>query len=575
MESQAFDGCSNLETITIKSPNVTLSERSIAIYALKAIYIPCNSTTDFSVNTNSVKYETDLSGVIVRNEHTLIQTEDENWKCEVCGEYFNSERVVISTTGTHVDNNNDYICDICEKQIARNVVLNSITADGKTSSIADLSGGGKINVGATTQLVAEIKNGYTFEGWYDDSDNLISKNVKFSYTVAEGDTDINLIAIYKTNSKMSVTINGGGLAYSISINGGTYKSYYSEQMLNYPVGTVISLRTNDSDFAYWRNDSNSVLGRNNTYKFTVTAETRVTAVSNKVAEGNSIVSFISAYDKILSRAEMSDTEDLDIPDAPYSLGADFVGWTVDVGADSYTIDYGSGSVIEVASGSTLTVSSDNLKDIIDGLIGSYRTITLKATYKNIEKNIVVTSVINGETTETDYNINDIVTLTAEETSSDGMKFAYWKDSNDKIVSYNTTYKFYATEDETYTAVYIDSEETVEATYTADIISITKDTTNNQISFVSMNTVPTDCVIVKSGVIATSSSSVANGTFDDTTADYVRAVECSAYACRYTWTKSKVTSDQTWYVRAYLIYKDANGNTNTVYGDVVSATLSEN
>jgi hypothetical protein len=35
----------------------------------------------------------------------------------------------------------------------------------------------------------------------------------------------------------------------------------------------------------------------------------------------------------------------------------------------------------------------------------------------------------------------------------------------------------------------------------------------------------------------------------------------------------VTEDQTWYVRAYLVYTDANGNTHTVYGETVSATLN--
>ena len=42
--------------------------------------------------------------------------------------------------------------------------------------------------------------------------------------------------------------------------------------------------------------------------------------------------------------------------------------------------------------------------------------------------------------------------------------------------------------------------------------------------------------------------------------------------KYTWTKGSVTESQTSYVRAYLVYTDANGNTHTVYGETVSATL---
>jgi hypothetical protein len=43
---------------------------------------------------------------------------------------------------------------------------------------------------------------------------------------------------------------------------------------------------------------------------------------------------------------------------------------------------------------------------------------------------------------------------------------------------------------------------------------------------------------------------------------------------FTWGKSNVTSDQTVYVKAYLIYKDADGVEHTIYGDLVTATLTE-
>ena len=66
----------------------------------------------------------------------------------------------------------------------------------------------------------------------------------------------------------------------------------------------------------------------------------------------------------------------------------------------------------------------------------------------------------------------------------------------------------------------------------------------------------------------------SGNFTASTAAYVRYASTAYHNYKYTWTKSKVTADQVWYVRAYLVYVDANGNVHTVYGDVIAATLAE-
>jgi hypothetical protein len=47
---------------------------------------------------------------------------------------------------------------------------------------------------------------------------------------------------------------------------------------------------------------------------------------------------------------------------------------------------------------------------------------------------------------------------------------------------------------------------------------------------------------------------------------------TAHNYKYTWTKTNVTSDQTWYVRSYLVYKDASGNEYTIYGDLVTGKI---
>ena len=46
--------------------------------------------------------------------------------------------------------------------------------------------------------------------------------------------------------------------------------------------------------------------------------------------------------------------------------------------------------------------------------------------------------------------------------------------------------------------------------------------------------------------------------------FVRGMLSDKKAVRYTWTKN-VKTGETWYVRAYLVYTDLNGNVHTVYG----------
>ena len=46
-----------------------------------------------------------------------------------------------------------------------------------------------------------------------------------------------------------------------------------------------------------------------------------------------------------------------------------------------------------------------------------------------------------------------------------------------------------------------------------------------------------------------------------------------HTVKYTWTKTEVTENQTWYVRSYLVYVDSHGNEQIVYGDLTTAKLN--
>ena len=108
--------------------------------------------------------------------------------------------------------------------------------------------------------------------------------------------------------------------------------------------------------------------------------------------------------------------------------------------------------------------------------------------------------------------------------------------------------------------------------TAVIDSVTPLPDEKKLQFVAMLNVPADCTINKAGIVATSDTDkAANLTAEN--ADFVRADATTKHGYKYTWTKTKVTSDQTWYVRPYLVYTDANGKVFTVYGELTSGKIN--
>ena len=136
---------------------------------------------------------------------------------------------------------------------------------------------------------------------------------------------------------------------------------------------------------------------------------------------------------------------------------------------------------------------------------------------------------------------------------------------------NTLYKF----NSAHTAGDWDSSE-VDAVTVMDVIG---DFIHpEQVNFTAFIGVDTDCTILKAGIVAThldnadiiADPSIASNTsslLDATNAEYVRYREnIDVHNVAYTWTKSHVTSDQTWIVKAYVVYEDAEGNEHTEYGD---------
>ena len=251
---------------------------------------------------------------------------------------------------------------------------------------------------------------------------------------------------------------------------------------------------------------------------------------------------------------LSDITEIKIPGVPMLDGYDFTGWLLN--GKLY-------SQMEIQAG-------------IAELLADGRKITVEAQYKQKEEKYQVT-VKNGSLKDGKqeglYKASDLVTVTADE-PAEGKEFACWKKEG-VIVSYDSAYTFYMPgENIVLEAIYEESDTTVETSGITYIESVIPNTENGRLSFVSIGTVPDGCRIEYAGIVATSDSSKVTGEeLTTANADYVRGGGSGYKTYKYTWTKGKVTAEQTWYVRSYLKYSDSNGNIHETYSDVISGQLN--
>ena len=417
---------------------------------------------------------------------------------------------------------------------------------------ADLTGGGEYEYGKTATLTAPQIVGYSFVGWYEKvSDSVFSTSNTYSHTV---DGPINLIAKYKPISKVNIQINGGR---NYTINGDECSNtYYNQHYL----GDRITVVSNEENFAFWQNDYGMVVSRSKEYTFTVTGQDKIIAVTNTVLQTKASIVYESAYNQIIKSVQLKEDQTTDEPDLPSYNGNKAIGWDYDCDG----IYDPEKDTLEAAKQSAF--NNDN------------HVIVIKPIYELNNNTYMITvnggAITSGEAnTDGTFTQNTTVAVTADEPIA-GQKFSHWRDGAYKVVSYNKTYSFFADRNLTLYAVYVDSSETVDAVGTTEIINMYKDTENQRLFFVSLSTVPQGCRIDKAGVIATNDARVAANpdTFSVESSTYVRGDATDSYSHRFTWYKTKVNTGDTWYVRAYLVYTDKDGNTHEILGDIVSQTM---
>ena len=309
---------------------------------------------------------------------------------------------------------------------------------------------------------------------------------------------------------------------------------------------------NGDKFAYWENGYGMVLSRSRSYTVTVTGADTITAVFDTVATNKATLVFKSYYDQIMARIQLASGETMDLPSVPYRNGYTAQGWDLN-GDGKYDDD-------------------DTLDNAITrGFAAENSMIVINPVY--VAKQDTFTITVNNGTITSDkamvdgkYVMNSKITVTAD-AAPEGQKFSHWT-ADGSVVSYNATYVFFAEKNTEITAVFVTDETTVEAKGATAIVDHSVEGT--KLIYVSMSTVPTGCKIEKAGFVVLKNPTqeiISAEKFIDKNADYIMANAWDGNAYRYTLTINN-TSGATWYVRAYLCYTDVNGNTITVYGDIM-------
>ncbi|HZJ78629.1 MAG TPA: hypothetical protein VFD52_07535 [Clostridia bacterium] len=150
-------------------------------------------------------------------------------------------------------------------------------------------------------------------------------------------------------------------------------------------------------------------------------------------------------------------------------------------------------------------------------------------------------------------------------------FSYWKDnSTGEKVSYYSNYAFYVYKDVTLTAVY--GEEITGDKVSVRITHAIPDSANGKITFFAERSVAPEFEVEMHGILMTKAGYV----FEDESAFIIESnpnvVVCGKGKTfertgTYALSKKDVLSGDVWYARAYVVYRDSNGDLTTVYSEI--------
>ena len=315
-------------------------------------------------------------------------------------------------------------------------------------------------------------------------------------------------------------------------------------------------------FAYWVDGvSGRVISEEAVYTFDLVASKKVKAVFVPNAEGTKTYVFRNVNGRVLLDGYLAEGQFITaLPANPTQMGYIFSAWH-DV--DGEEVDFGTAEEPKIGYG-----------DLADGLNvffanfeldpGAIYTLTLP------EDAELVSPAEVGEPINLSYN--EIVKVRA--TDKEGFEFKCWREGGAEgtIVSYRPDYGFYMSRNIKLYAEYVDAGETVNK---EPIVSIAatylEEGGVKKIAFFAerdLLAAETSFELLESGILITNDAEKnidlnERGLLKSTS---TRKTDKGQYLA-----KKPIEDSNTWYAKAYVVYKDLSGNIYELYSDKLTAT----
>ena len=475
-------------------------------------------------------------------------------------------------------------------------------------------------VGLEHTITAVAEDGYTFAGWIDENEEVVTFNSEYTFKIP---SEITLKAVFvptvAINSLNVEAIGGGSVDY--------------DEADTYIVGSYLTLKAVSSKyykFNGWYDENDNLLSTKVVYNYVLKADNDITAKFVFAVESDFTVTATNGTVTVDGAAfdgtKTYNAGEVYTLNATANEGYTFAYWRVNDKIASYDAEYvirleadadveavftsesASGDVtvsfvnregaivssVTVASGSQVTLPAypTIFGYTVDGwnVNGTVKQagekitanadmiIMVNTTVVSDTYTVTVVGSVDDEAVSGEYTYNTKLTVEFDVTSLvSGEFFGGWADANGAVISYEETYVFFVGADVTVSAVIAD-----EAAAIKPVVAVTDVTViggGKQVSFLTQRTTPAGYKYVESGVLYTANSELASNMTLETLAGGIKqkAAAKNTKDGQYRLTlASREGTEITAYLRAYLTYIDKNGEYVTIYSNVYSGkTVADN
>ena len=427
-------------------------------------------------------------------------------------------------------------------EIVLTVVLNSTA--GTTGT---LIGGGEYTADEVANgitITAKPVGGYTFIGWYDSDDQLLTNDTKYTIPTDAKDK-VTYTAKFEGNVKQKLTVYIGSGSVTAEYGSITRKWNVTQTNIPFTKGTYFTLTAKANggfEFLYWVDKDFRIVSFDSSYSFYLGDDKTLTAVYRETESEDPYVIIRDMNDKIISSGYAYDGV-FSVPEHSEFEGYKFIGWKYD--DDSVcTIDNGQ-------------------------FTGITKSVTIFAKYEYIGGKYTVTAV-GGQPDSATYAYASIAKVTANE-PDEGKFFAGWY-NGEILVSTEMVYSFIVTGDVTLTAKYSDEPIASAPTVNMSMGARTVDasTKNNKVVMNVAWNVPSGYTFIEGGLIRTLDNTKENSLTlenvdNNTIKKNMTKLSSASGTYSYTLTMGSVSSAKTLYAVGYIIYRNnATGAIETIY-----------